>query len=380
MGLTPDMMGLLANQQQVPDTPDPNSVPQPRRSPLMGLASQIPPPPDQQIQQNVQQPGRFKQMLMGALWGASRGAFSAAGIESPEETKYKQGMLALQQQNQQSLGAERSQNMAESVARIKRMNDMVTLPNGMQVPGAFAKEYLGYLGKTEAQSTKNEGSIALETLKQSGPLGKAKAAELQAKAELAQAQNDPDSPAYKLAQQKLQWANYMKSQQLVLAQRKADFAQNGPTSNMRTQGQMAGALLDHMDDLKSQIADLGSKGKLGPIAGRWSEFMAGKVGEGDPEYASLRTNLGLFQTAMMKAHVGARGSEKIMEHFKNLFDGGKFSPESLDAALDSAASYLRTYQKAGSYNPGGGATDDNTRVYQGHTYKRKGPGQPWIQQ
>lgn len=81
------------------------------------------------------------------------------------------------------------------------------------------------------------------------------------------------------------------------------------------------------------------KGELGPGAGRWNEFWAGKVGVADPKFTKLRTDIGLLQTALMRMHVGARGGEQMMEHFKGLIDSGKQSPENLTAALDAIDEY-----------------------------------------
>lgn len=79
--------------------------------------------------------------------------------------------------------------------------------------------------------------------------------------------------------------------------------------------------------------------QLGPAAGRWSEFWTGKVGAPNPEFARLRTDVGLLQTLLMRMHVGARGGEYIMQHFQNLIDSGKASPENLLAATDEIDRY-----------------------------------------
>ena len=83
------------------------------------------------------------------------------------------------------------------------------------------------------------------------------------------------------------------------------------------------------------------KDSLGPEAGRWSEFMAGKVGAPNPEFTKLRTDVGLLTTKLMRMHVGARGGELMMQHFKDLIDTGKQSPENLLAALDEIDQYAK---------------------------------------
>lgn len=86
---------------------------------------------------------------------------------------------------------------------------------------------------------------------------------------------------------------------------------------------------------------------LGPIAGRWSEYWAGKVGVTDTNFVKLRTNVGLLQTALMRMHVGARGGMQIMEKFSDLINAGKMSPENMRAALQEIIDYANDIEKSG---------------------------------
>lgn len=94
-------------------------------------------------------------------------------------------------------------------------------------------------------------------------------------------------------------------------------------------------------DLVSKIRTLvdAQKAQLGPLASRWSEFWAGKVGAPNSEFTKLRTDTGLLQTLLMRMHVGARGGTEMMLHFKHLIDTSAQSPENLKAALDEIESY-----------------------------------------
>lgn len=87
--------------------------------------------------------------------------------------------------------------------------------------------------------------------------------------------------------------------------------------------------------------------QLGPAASRWSEFMAGTVGAPNPAFTRLRTNVGLLSTLLMRMHVGARGGEHIMEHFKDLMNSGKQSPENLKAAIEEIKLYAQDVQSEG---------------------------------
>jgi hypothetical protein len=91
-----------------------------------------------------------------------------------------------------------------------------------------------------------------------------------------------------------------------------------------------------------QLVDkLDSEGKLGPLAGRWNDFMAGKFGAGDPEYAALRAKMGLSTTLLMQAHVGSRGGSALLEHFEDLANAGKMDGPTLKSAMGSEINYVQ---------------------------------------
>ena len=93
------------------------------------------------------------------------------------------------------------------------------------------------------------------------------------------------------------------------------------------------------NQVAADISKLQSENKLGVAASRFGDFMAGKVGT-DPDFASLRTHMGLLSTALMQAHVGARGSEQMLEHFKNLADYRISDPATLKSALAAEWNYV----------------------------------------
>jgi hypothetical protein len=90
-----------------------------------------------------------------------------------------------------------------------------------------------------------------------------------------------------------------------------------------------------------QLVDkLDAEGKLGPVASRWNEFMAGKVGAGDPEISALRTKMGLSTTLLQQAHVGNRGSSQMLEHFEDLANQKKLDGPTLKASLGAEVNYV----------------------------------------
>ncbi|MDP2734786.1 MAG: hypothetical protein Q8P12_01110, partial [bacterium] len=104
-------------------------------------------------------------------------------------------------------------------------------------------------------------------------------------------------------------------------------ALTGPTKTMR---EAAPKVVGFIKRIRPQL----DSAKLGPVAGRWNELWTGKIGTADPEFMRLRTNVGLLSTLLLRMHVGARGGQILLEHFKNLMDSGKQSPENMRAALD----------------------------------------------
>jgi hypothetical protein len=91
--------------------------------------------------------------------------------------------------------------------------------------------------------------------------------------------------------------------------------------------------------VNNDLRGLDQQGKLGVVASRFSDFMAGKVGS-DPEFAKLRTDMGLLGSALMQAHVGARGSKDMLEHFASLADYRISDAPTLRAALGREYSYV----------------------------------------
>ncbi len=90
----------------------------------------------------------------------------------------------------------------------------------------------------------------------------------------------------------------------------------------------------------SQLLDkLDKEDKLGPLAGRLNEFLAGKYGSGDPEYSALRTKLDLSNTLLATVHSGRLGPF-LMENMQGLAAAGKMDGPTLKAAFKSEQDYV----------------------------------------
>jgi hypothetical protein len=117
------------------------------------------------------------------------------------------------------------------------------------------------------------------------------------------------------------------------------------TNTMKTMKQQAQATLPQIDkaiDETNQVADL-----LGPAAGRWNDFIQGKVGAPDPRFAHYADEIHMVSTAVTLAHARGRMSNELYESFQKMFDAGKQSPENMIQALDVAKEWLGGYASIG---------------------------------
>lgn len=94
------------------------------------------------------------------------------------------------------------------------------------------------------------------------------------------------------------------------------------------------------------------KVSTGPAASRYQEFMTGKVGAPNPDFATYRTNVALLTTLLMRMHTGSRTSSDMLAHFKGLLDSGRQSPENMRAALDTVKAYAEDIAAEKKPRPG----------------------------
>ena len=118
-----------------------------------------------------------------------------------------------------------------------------------------------------------------------------------------------------------------------------------PPGSIRVRGQMAQDALMRLPDIRQQISDL--KGELGPVAGRWNEFITGKIGAPNEKFAALRDNLEYLAGAITRLHLN---TEKGLKPFMNMLSAGKMSPANLKAAIDTTEKWAQVYAYTGSGN------------------------------
>ena len=124
----------------------------------------------------------------------------------------------------------------------------------------------------------------------------------------------------------------------------------------------AKVVLKHFPDIHSALDSLAEAGQLGPLFGRWNQFMswayggrmfdplAGPTGGASeefagPMFANLRVNLGLMMSGMGMVHGGARGggSIRMIEHFQRLLNVNVMQPDVLRSGIDVFESWLKGY-------------------------------------
>ena len=148
------------------------------------------------------------------------------------------------------------------------------------------------------------------------------------------------------------------------------------TSTTRTMIETAPSVMGLVKRINRDMA----KVAVGPFAGRWQELWARKIGADDPDFIKLRDEMDLLTTALQRMHVGARGGDRMFDHFRDLLGQGQQSAANMQAALgvieeyaqdkmgEAAGAQQRLRQRASDpFAPtsaapqGGGGSDERTR-------------------
>ena len=114
---------------------------------------------------------------------------------------------------------------------------------------------------------------------------------------------------------------------------------NAPTSQMRNAGQRAQLAAQEIPGVITEVNQL--KDQLGPIAGRWSDFMQGKVGAPNAQLAGLRSDLVFLSSAVALAHAVGRLPENLREEFDNMINAPQQSPENIIAVLNHTEKWMK---------------------------------------
>jgi hypothetical protein len=105
-----------------------------------------------------------------------------------------------------------------------------------------------------------------------------------------------------------------------------------PTTQQRNVAAQAKLVTEQMPGLISEIQQDASL--LGPVAGRWDEYMQGKIGTDNPQMAALRADLLMMSSAVALMHARGRLPENLREEFDRAINAPKQTPENLIATLN----------------------------------------------
>jgi hypothetical protein len=142
---------------------------------------------------------------------------------------------------------------------------------------------------------------------------------------------------------------------------------NVPTTQQRNVAAQAKLVTEQMPGLISEIQQ--NKDLLGPVSGRWNEFMQGKAGVDNPQMAGLRADLLMMSSAVALMHARGRLPENLREEFDRAINAPKQTPENLIATLQHINQWtqaninaMRGNQGAQSPNTSAGPKEGDTKV------------------
>jgi hypothetical protein len=123
------------------------------------------------------------------------------------------------------------------------------------------------------------------------------------------------------------------------AQNLSGFASlNRPTTQERNVSDQAKLANEGIPGAIKEIQEL--KDELGPVAGRWNDFMQGKVGLDNPKFAGLRADLLMLSSAVALAHARGRLPENLREEFDRAINAPKQTPDNLVSTLQHIQPWL----------------------------------------
>jgi hypothetical protein len=92
--------------------------------------------------------------------------------------------------------------------------------------------------------------------------------------------------------------------------------------------------------IAQDMGNIDAKNGWSAASARFNDALLTKAGA-DPDFTPLYVHTHLLATALMQAHVGSKGSENMMDEFKNLANAGKMKSQTLAKALSAERSYVK---------------------------------------
>jgi len=116
-----------------------------------------------------------------------------------------------------------------------------------------------------------------------------------------------------------------------------------PPTQIRAMAYTAQSTINEIPKGMAMVDGLAAQGKLGPIAGRWNDLIAGKIGTDDPQFMQLREFLQLNVMASLRTHFGARGGQIMFDKLVENLNAAGQSPRNIQAAMAEIADWFSGY-------------------------------------
>lgn len=120
---------------------------------------------------------------------------------------------------------------------------------------------------------------------------------------------------------------------------------NTPTMTQRTAAGRAQTVIGMAPEVLARIDATASQ--MGPVSGRWNEFMQGKVGAPNQAMSELRSDLLMMSSAVALAHAQGRLPENLREEFDRAINAPKQTPANLKGTIQTMLPWLQKVQEQG---------------------------------
>ena len=127
-------------------------------------------------------------------------------------------------------------------------------------------------------------------------------------------------------------------------------AENTAPPQIRVAGGRAETVIKEVPRILKNIDSMSTE--LGPVMGRWNEFMQGNIGMDNPKMAGLRGDLMMLATTVALAHAVGRLPENLRAEFDHAINAPKQTPENLHAVINAVLPWMQ--DMAEQAHPNGG--------------------------
>lgn len=273
-----------------------------------------------------------------------------------QEHGLEKNLLAEQTEENRTAEEKTREKHEENVSDINQQKaDLATKTSGQKDTAGLAEHGLmrdkeGNVVPDPTSPVHQKNQLAMDTVRNVQAYRSAQQELVEAKTEVERAKDDPNSPAFKQAQQRFamaQEAHRVAAQNLALHQEQfSNKVQEQellkPSGQAQSRGSAAQAVIDLMPDLKSLVEK--HRADMGPIMGRLNrgEIAVGNV---DPEVARLYSAMKSFYALQPAVH-GFRNAEFVKD-FESALGTLERNPDAFVAGMEGLKPTLDAVAKEG---------------------------------